>query len=104
MLKGVTLHNVDDVDIDVPLGRLVVITGVSGSGKSTVARDVLYTNLKRLVGEEAPGGRARAAKNAAARQAAAATKRAGKKKSSAKAKALAARSRPAPRGRRSPGR
>ena len=32
-----------------PLGRLVVVTGVSGSGKSTVARDVLYTNLKRLV-------------------------------------------------------
>ncbi len=69
-LKGVTLHNVQDVDIDIPLGRLVVVTGVSGSGKSTVARDVLYTNLKRLVGEEAPGGRARAARHAAARRAA----------------------------------
>jgi excinuclease ABC subunit A len=91
ILKGVTLHNVDDVDVEVPLGRLVVITGVSGSGKSTVARDVLYTNLRRLVGEETPSGRARAAKNAAARQAAAATKRASKKKLSAKAKALAAR-------------
>ncbi len=91
ILKGVTLHNVDDVDVEVPLGRLVVITGVSGSGKSTVARDVLYTNLRRLVNEETPTGRARAAKNAVARQAAAATKRAKKKKLSAKAKALAAR-------------
>ncbi len=90
LLKGVTLHNVAGIDIGVPLGRLVVITGVSGSGKSTVARDVLYTNLKRIVGEEAPGGRARAARNAAARQVAAG-RRAGKKKSSAKARALAAK-------------
>ncbi len=70
LLKEVRLHNVKGVDIGIPLGRLVVVTGVSGSGKSTVARDVLYTNLKRLVGEEAPGGRARAARNAAARRAA----------------------------------
>ena len=71
ILKAVTLHNVANVDIGVPLGRLVVITGVSGSGKSTVARDVLYANLKRLVNEETPSGRARAAKKAAARPAAA---------------------------------
>ncbi|HEX6396288.1 MAG TPA: excinuclease ABC subunit UvrA, partial [Steroidobacteraceae bacterium] len=38
-----------------PVGRLVVVTGVSGSGKSTVARDVLYTNLKQLVGKAARG-------------------------------------------------
>ncbi|HEU4623441.1 MAG TPA: excinuclease ABC subunit UvrA [Steroidobacteraceae bacterium] len=49
-LQRVDLHNVRKVDVKVPLGRLVVITGVSGSGKSTIARDVLYTNLKRLVG------------------------------------------------------
>ena len=66
LLEGVTLHNLRDVDVAIPLGRLVVVTGVSGSGKSTVARDVLYTNLKRLVGEEAPGGRARAARKARA--------------------------------------
>ncbi|HEV2703210.1 MAG TPA: hypothetical protein VGV09_16405, partial [Steroidobacteraceae bacterium] len=68
LLKGVTLHNVRGIDIGIPLGRLVVVTGVSGSGKSTVARDVLFTNLKRLVGEEAPGGKARAARKAAARR------------------------------------
>jgi len=57
-LDRVTLHNVKGADVGIPLGRLVVITGVSGSGKSTVARDVLYTNLRRVLGE-ANGGAAR---------------------------------------------
>ncbi len=48
-LERVAMHNVR-ADVRIPLGRLVVITGVSGSGKSTVARDVLYTNLRRLLG------------------------------------------------------
>src|SRR4029077_20133678 len=55
-LERVTLHNVRGVDVRIPLARLVVITGVSGSGKSTVARDVLYANLKRLLGENTPQG------------------------------------------------
>src|SRR5205823_8080525 len=50
-LEKVQLHNVSRTDVAIPLGRLVVVTGVSGSGKSTVARDVFYTNLKRLVAE-----------------------------------------------------
>ena len=54
-LARVALHNLRGGDVHIPLGRLVVITGVSGSGKSTVARDVLYANLKRLLGEQAPG-------------------------------------------------
>jgi len=37
----------------------VVVTGVSGSGKSTVARDVLYANLKRLLAEHHPGRKRR---------------------------------------------
>jgi len=37
----------------VPLARLTVVTGVSGSGKSTFARDVLYENLRRLVAARA---------------------------------------------------
>ena len=57
-LDRVTLHNVKSTDVAIPLGRLVVITGVSGSGKSTVARDVLYKNLRRVLGE-ANGGAAR---------------------------------------------
>ncbi len=48
-LARISLHNVRG-DVRIPLGRLVVVTGVSGSGKSTVARDVLYTNLRRLLG------------------------------------------------------
>jgi excinuclease ABC subunit A len=48
-LERVQLHNVSKMDVAIPLGRLVVVTGVSGSGKSTVARDVLYTNLRRLL-------------------------------------------------------
>jgi excinuclease ABC subunit A len=51
-IDRIELHNVRKTDIKIPLGRLVVVTGVSGSGKSTVARDVLYTNLKHLVTDD----------------------------------------------------
>ena len=49
-LDKVELHNVRREDIAIPVGRLVVVTGVSGSGKSTVARDVLYANFRKRVG------------------------------------------------------
>ncbi len=51
------MHNVKGTDVRIPLGCLVVVTGVSGSGKSTVARDVLYTNLRRILGEANGNGR-----------------------------------------------
>jgi excinuclease ABC subunit A len=48
-ISGATLHNLRKVDARIPLGRLTVVTGVSGSGKSSLARDVLLSNLKRLL-------------------------------------------------------
>jgi excinuclease ABC subunit A len=60
MLERVRLHNLRGGDVRIPLGRLVVITGVSGSGKSTVARDVLYASLKRLLGATGGARRRRA--------------------------------------------
>jgi excinuclease ABC subunit A len=48
-VTGATLHNLRKVDARIPLGRLTVVTGVSGSGKSSLARDVLLRSLKRLL-------------------------------------------------------
>ena len=48
-VTGATLHNLRKVDARIPLSRLSVVTGVSGSGKSSLARDVLLGNLKRLL-------------------------------------------------------
>jgi excinuclease ABC subunit A len=44
-LFGANLHNLQNVDLMVPLGNLTVVTGVSGSGKSTAIHDVLYRAL-----------------------------------------------------------
>ena len=51
-LNGATAHNVFDVDIRVPINALTVVTGVSGSGKSTVIHDILFHALEsKLQGE-----------------------------------------------------
>jgi excinuclease ABC subunit A len=49
LVSGASLHNLRKVSAIIPLGRLSVITGVSGSGKSSLARDVLLANLKCLL-------------------------------------------------------
>ena len=46
-LRGVRQNNLRGFDVDVPLGQLIVITGVSGSGKSSLAFDVLYAEGQR---------------------------------------------------------
>jgi excinuclease ABC subunit A len=48
-VQSAHLHNLQNLNAKVPLQRLVVVTGVSGSGKSTFARDVLLTNVAEAV-------------------------------------------------------
>ncbi|HEY6619085.1 MAG TPA: excinuclease ABC subunit UvrA [Steroidobacteraceae bacterium] len=60
-ILGANLHNLRKIDARIPRGRLTVITGVSGSGKSSLARDVLLGNLKRLLARPSRAERARKA-------------------------------------------
>jgi excinuclease ABC subunit A len=47
MLRGVKVHNLKNIDLDIPLNKLIVVTGVSGSGKSSLAFDTLYADGQR---------------------------------------------------------
>jgi excinuclease ABC subunit A len=47
-IYGACANNLKNVDVEIPLGALVCITGVSGSGKSSLVDEVLYRNLKKL--------------------------------------------------------
>jgi excinuclease UvrABC ATPase subunit len=46
-VTGARIHNLKNIDIEIPKGKLTVITGVSGSGKSSFAFDTLYEEGKR---------------------------------------------------------
>ncbi len=47
ILRGVRVHNLKSVDLDIPLDKFIVVTGVSGSGKSSLAFDTLYAEGQR---------------------------------------------------------
>ncbi len=46
-LRGVRVHNLKNIDLDIPLYKLIIVTGVSGSGKSSLAFDTLYAEGQR---------------------------------------------------------
>src|SRR5690349_18809534 len=47
IVRGAKQHNLDDIDLELPRDRLVVITGPSGSGKSSLAFDTIYAEAQR---------------------------------------------------------
>ena len=46
-IKGARVNNLKNVDVEIPRGKLVVVTGLSGSGKSSLAFDTLYAEGQR---------------------------------------------------------
>jgi excinuclease ABC subunit A len=57
VVRGATEHNLKKIDVEFPLGKLIVVTGVSGSGKSTIVNDILYRAIAREIygSHDAPG-------------------------------------------------
>ncbi len=55
-IKGAREHNLQNLDVTIPLGRMVCLTGVSGSGKSTLVEDILYNHYLRRHGEAVEAG------------------------------------------------
>lgn len=47
VIKGAREHNLKNIDVEIPRDKLVVITGLSGSGKSSLAFDTMYAEGQR---------------------------------------------------------
>jgi excinuclease ABC subunit A len=56
-IKGARMNNLQGIDVQIPLNAMTIITGVSGSGKSSLIKGILYPALKRHMGDvyDAPG-------------------------------------------------
>ncbi|TSC96525.1 MAG: excinuclease ABC subunit A [Parcubacteria group bacterium Athens1014_26] len=46
---GASANNIKNLNVEIPLGRLVCVTGVSGSGKSTLLEEIVYKNVRRKI-------------------------------------------------------
>lgn len=49
VIKGAREHNLKNVDLEIPRDKLVIVTGLSGSGKSSLAFDTIYADRKSVV-------------------------------------------------------
>ncbi|MEL6157743.1 MAG: excinuclease ABC subunit UvrA [Cyanobacteria bacterium J06627_32] len=53
-IRNAHLNNLQNIDVDIPLGKFVCITGVSGSGKSTLINELLYPAIRHYFGSKIP--------------------------------------------------
>lgn len=53
-IRGARVHNLKNIDVDIPLNQIVGIAGVSGSGKSSLALGVLYAEAPVAISNPSP--------------------------------------------------
>ena len=56
-VKGARQNNLKNIDVDFPLGKFICVTGVSGSGKSSLVNEILYKGAAKITNrlQEEPG-------------------------------------------------